>query len=258
MIHRIGLYDSGVGGLSVAREVRRALPRADMIYVADTCHVPYGGRPFSDIKAFSAGIGAFLMSRGIDLLIIACNVSSAVACGDLRNRYPGVPVVSMIEHGARAALEGRSVGILATEGTVKSGAYPAALRAMGFGGEVVQEACPEFVPLVEGSLLDTPECREACERHCSRVSHTDTVILGCTHYPLMGRRLRDCLPGCRIADPAVSVAESLSREESRGSGSLTCYTTGDRDSFEQTAALFVPGISAASVVWRDGCLEEDD
>ena len=129
---------------------------------------------------------------------------------------------------------------------------------MGFGGDIVQEACPEFVPLVEGRLLDTPECREACERHCSRVRHMDTVILGCTHYPLMGDLLRDCLPGCRMADPAVSVAKALACEESRGTGSLTCYTTGDIKSFEQTASLFVSGISAKSAVWRDGRLEKDD
>ncbi|MBQ9358573.1 MAG: glutamate racemase [Abditibacteriota bacterium] len=257
MITKIGLYDSGVGGLSVACAVRRTLPMADMVYVADTCHVPYGGRPFSDIRAFSRGISAFLVSKNVDMLIIACNVSSAVACAELRSAYPDIPVLSMIENGVSACGGYSAVGILATEGTVKSGAYPAALREAGFEGEVIQEACPEFVPLVERGLMDDPVCREACRKRCGAVKGAPAVILGCTHYPLMLPAIREFLPGSEIIDPAVALARSLEGAPCQGSGSFRCYTTGSRLQFERTASLFVKGISARELAWREGVLEEN-
>ncbi len=242
----------------MVRAIRRALPGADMVYTGDTCHVPYGEKPFSEILEYSRGISAFLAGKDIDALVIACNVSSAVACGYLRETYPGMPVISMIECGAALCGGSGSVGVLATEGTVKSGAYPAALSAAGFRGAVAQEACPEFVPIVEGNLLGTAFCREACRRHCQKVAGADTVILGCTHYPLMLEAIREFLPKSRIADPAEEAARRLLEIGAEGGGRLEAYTTGDREQFEKTASLFVPGIKARRLVWKEGRLEEDN
>ena len=255
MIKKIGLYDSGVGGLSVVSAVRKSLPQADLIYAADTYHVPYGGRPFEEIMAFSEGISRFLVSKGADAIIIACNVSSAVAASSLRKIY-SIPIFSMIEFGAKAAAAAAasSIGILATEGTVKSEAYPKNLRALGFEGQIIQEACPEFVPFVESGAVNSSQCAEVCRKHCKAVAEADTIILGCTHYPFLSHIIKNILPCCKIIDPAVSLADALPKV--CGSGSLKCWTTGTREKFEKSAGVFVSGITAEELVWEGGELFE--
>ncbi|HHV62972.1 MAG TPA: glutamate racemase [Firmicutes bacterium] len=215
------MYDSGVGGLTVLKEIYRELPEERIIYYGDTARVPYGGRPASEIKRFAREIISFLRAQGVKMVVVACNTSSALALDEARMLFK-MPILGMIEPGVRAAVKesrrGR-IGIIATEGTVRSGAYEAAIRRLMPGAQVVSQACPLLVPLVEAGKTDSPETVAALEGYLEgpRSFGVDTLILGCTHYPYLTRTIRAILgPGVSIVDPARHVAlevkEVLARE----------------------------------------------
>jgi glutamate racemase len=206
----IGIRDSGVGGLTVARCIHQALPHARLLYFADTAHVPYGERTPEEVRHFALSISRFLIKHGAQLVVFACNTSSAYALDEARATLP-VPVVGMIEPGARAAIEtspsGR-IGVIATQATVQSGVYSQWIKQLRPDAVPHEIGCPEFVPLVESEKTNTQAARTASRKYLQPLlqAGVDTLILGCTHYPLLLPVLREAAPQMRFVDPAEAVA----------------------------------------------------
>ncbi|QYR23327.1 glutamate racemase [Paenibacillus sp. sptzw28] len=185
----IAILDSGVGGLTVVREVMRQLPREKIIYFGDTARTPYGPRPAEEVTRFTREIVDYLVQFRPKMIVIACNTATAVALDDIRSRV-AIPVVGVIHPGARAA-NGRTqtgiVGVIGTEGTIRSGAYEQALKQLSPNIEVISLACPRFVPLVEQGNFRSQETYETVSASLEplRSRKLDTLILGCTHYPFL-------------------------------------------------------------------------
>lgn len=186
------MFDSGVGGLTVARAVLNQLPGEQILYIGDTAHSPYGPRPIEEVRRLALGVMDELVDSGVKMLVIACNTASAAVLHDARSRYTqgkGVPVVEVIHPAARAAARvthnGR-IGLIATQGTVDSRAYADALGAVP-GVELLSVACPRFVELAERGVTTGPEVMATAEEYLvpMREAGVDTLILGCTHYPLL-------------------------------------------------------------------------
>ncbi len=212
---RIGIFDSGVGGLTVQRALLEAVPGADTIYLGDTARVPYGTKSAATVTAYSIRNARVLQERGIDLLVVACNTASAVALPALRAALP-VPVLGVVEPGARAAAaasrSGR-IGVIGTAGTIGSGAYQAAILALRADALVVARACPLFVPLAEEGWTDPDDevVRGVVRRYLDPLAaeRIDTLVLGCTHYPLLKAAIAAALPGVRLVDSAETVAAEV-------------------------------------------------
>jgi glutamate racemase len=221
-VPRIGIFDSGVGGLTVQRAVLDLLPGADTVYLGDTARVPYGTKSPETVTQYSLRNARFLARHRIDLLIVACNTASAVALPALRAELE-VPVVGVVEPGARvAARASRSgrIGVIGTQGTVASGAYQAAIRRERPDAEVIARACPLFVPLAEEGWVDPADevVRGTVRRYLAaiRAAAVDTLVLGCTHYPLLQPAIAQELPGVVLIDSARAVAMEV-REQFGGS-----------------------------------------
>ncbi|MCE5321963.1 glutamate racemase [bacterium] len=213
----IGVFDSGLGGLSVAAKIMEAYPKEQIVYFADNAHVPYGERPLDEIRGFALDITAHLITKGAKTVVMACNMSSAVALEASQNRFPDVPILGVIEPGAKAAIgvAGEApIGVLATSGTVKSGAYEKSIHKLDSQKKVIQQACPEFVPLVESGRADSEEAEAAARDYVAPLigEGCRTIILGCTHYPFLRRAIesaagRDII----IVDPAVETTQTLGK-----------------------------------------------
>jgi glutamate racemase len=249
----IGVFDSGVGGLTVVSQILKILPTESVLYLADTVHVPYGERPLDEIRSFALDITGFLRSLGAKMVVMACNMSSAVALGASREAFPDIPVLGVIGPGSRAAarLAGdRPVGVLATTGTVSSHAYSAAVAAAKPGTAVFEQACPRFVPLVENGDADSPGAYEAAREYVQPLlqAGVGTIILGCTHYPFLASAIAAAAgPSIRIVDPAeetvAEIANTLTERSIqaplRPGSEHKFYCTGDRDSFARIGGRFL-------------------
>jgi glutamate racemase len=260
----IGFFDSGVGGLTVLREVLRRLPSESTIYLGDNARTPYGPRSDEEVIRFSTECLDELAARNVKAIVVACNTSSAVALADLRRRYD-LPILGVVRPGAAAAAlttRNRRVGVIATQATVRSRAYFQAIKDENPFIEVYEHATPELVPLVEAGFLDGPVAEAAVERAIAplvgetdgagdsvfprgRSGRIDTLLLGCTHYPLLAPIIeRLAGPGIAVIDSASATASSLaSLLEVEGltapSGATASHiqlTTGDLDAFRRTAA----------------------
>lgn len=272
MKHRdapIGVFDSGLGGLTVVRQIRALLPEESVLYVADQAHVPYGGRALTEVRRFALGISRALYVAGCKAIVMACNISSATALSTVQQEYPDIPVLGVIAPGACVATRrtrNRRIGVLATEGTVRSRAYRHALQACGPDLEVVEVACPAFVPLVESGALDTPETLQAAVQYLSPLcmADVDTVILGCTHYPFLLPVLQRVAPHLTFVDPAHATVEWLRQFLAqhracapRRVRANLLVTTGDPEAFQRQVARLFPGgdWQVASARWSsDGTL----
>ena len=213
---RIGIFDSGVGGLTVQRAVLDALPGADTLYLGDTARVPYGTKSAETVTQYSLRNARFLARHGIDLLVVACNTASAVALPALRAEL-AIPVLGVVEPGARVAARasrtGR-IGVIGTQGTVASGAYQAAIRRERPDAEVIARACPLFVPLAEEGWTDPRDeivrgVVAALPRAARARPGVDTLVLGCTHYPLLEAAIAAELPGVALVDSAEAIAAEV-------------------------------------------------
>ena len=250
----IGVFDSGVGGLSVVRRLRELLPNETLVYLADQAHVPYGGRDLSQVHDFACGISAALIGAGCKAIVMACNVSSAVALEAVQEAHPTVPIVGVITPGVEAALQAveppGNIGVLATEGTAKSGAYLRAILNIRPSADVVTVTCPRFVPLIEAGLENSEEARQAVREYLVQMlaENVDAVILGCTHYPFLLPLLQAEAPQLRFIDPAYQTAAAL--QERLGLSDLLCemapgvirflYTTGrDVNDFDKACERFL-------------------
>ncbi|MBI4059847.1 MAG: glutamate racemase [Elusimicrobia bacterium] len=212
----IGVFDSGLGGLTVLKALARLMPEESLIYFGDTAHVPYGSKSPEAIARFSSEIAEFLAGRGIKLLVVACNTSSALALPAIR-AAARIPVIGVIEPGARGALaasRGGRIGVIGTEATVKSGAYVEAIKALKKDARVTSAACPLFVPLVEEGWWSGEVPSAVARRYLAPLkrARVDTVILGCTHYPYLKRVLAEALDArVRLIDSAEETAREAER-----------------------------------------------
>ena len=213
----IGVFDSGVGGLTVVRALMERLPLESIVYFGDTARVPYGVKSVATIEHFTAQITDFLLKRDVKMLIIACNTMAAVAAEVVHRLACGIPVLDVIEAGARAAVStstGRRIGVIGTPTTINSNAYARRMHELDPSVRVYSQACPLFVPLVEEGWLDHPVTRLTAQEYLRPVlaEEVDSLVLGCTHYPLLKPLLRDVAgSGVRLIDSAVTTAELAAR-----------------------------------------------
>lgn len=210
----IGVFDSGVGGLTVAREIMRQLPEESMIYFGDTARVPYGTKSKDTIIRYSRQIVNFLLSKGVKAVVIACNTASALAIAELQQEYI-VPIIGMVQPGAIAAMQAtknNNIGIIGTNATIKSGQYSKCLRKLNPKVTVVTKACPLFVPLVEEGLIDDRITEDMVSRYLREFKQyeIDSLILGCTHYPLLINPIQNFVGDqVTLVNPAYEVAKTL-------------------------------------------------
>lgn len=210
----IGVFDSGIGGLTVLREIKALLPGEATIYLGDTARVPYGTKSRETVTGYSVENTAFLITRGIKMLVIACNTASAYAIEELRKKLI-MPIVGVVEPGAKAAVEATkkgSIGVIGTEGTVKSRAYTAAIKAIDAKITVYEQACPLLVPLVEEGIIKGEIARLAVRRYLAgfKDKAIDTLVLGCTHYPLLKKVISEVVGSdVRLIDSAESTAKEV-------------------------------------------------
>lgn len=253
----IGVFDSGVGGLTVARAIIDLLPNESLVYLGDGAHFPYGPRSVDEIRGFALDIAAYLVERGVKMLVIACNSIEVSAIGDIAASH-GVPVVGVVNPGARAAVAAtRSglIGVIGTEATIATGAYD---RAIGSSARSHHAACPAFVEHVERGDTTSDELREAARRYLAPLKEVgiDTLILGCTHYPLLSGLLQmelgpDVVLVSSAEETAKDVYATLTRadllREDPDPPHHAFLTTGDADRFRDLAQIFLGGHELAAV-----------
>src|SRR5262249_37577980 len=246
----IGVFDSGFGGLTVLRELRKALPGADYLYFGDTAHLPYGAKSVRTVAKYAIASAHFLEQHGIEMLVVACNTATALALDDIRAAV-NVPVVGVVEPGSERAAQisrTKNVAVIATEATVSSHAYRKALQRLGL--EATETACPLFVPLVEEGWVEHPVTERVAHIYTDEVFHdgardADVLLLGCTHYPLIRPLLRRIVPTrVEIVDSAestaASVAAMLGKDCGQGKpGSLRCYATDSTEKFARLGSRFL-------------------
>ncbi|MCF2707143.1 glutamate racemase [Arcanobacterium haemolyticum] len=250
----IGIFDSGVGGLTVARAIIDQLPDESITYIGDTAHSPYGPRPIAEVRSFALDIMDRLVDSGVKMLVIACNSASAAVLADARERYErpyGIPVIEVIHpavrRAARATRSGR-IGVIGTQATIGSGAYADAFAAAP-GLELTMAACPRFVEFVESGITVGPEVREVAEEYLEpiKAAQVDTLVLGCTHYPLLAGVI-----GLVMGDDVtlVSSSDETARDVYRhlsdkdlfappGSATQSFFATGDPTRFGELARRFL-------------------
>lgn len=247
----IGVFDSGVGGLTVVKEISRYLPKERIIYLGDTARVPYGSRSPETIVRYSRDNARFLMERGIKLLVVACNTASSVALDYLKKILP-IQVVGVVEPGARRALEitrsGR-IGVIGTEATIKSRSYEKAITKLDGKAQVFAKPCPLFVPLVEEGMIENSITYSVAEYYLKdlKSKRIDTLVLGCTHYPVLKRVIQDVMGGSvTLVDSAEEVAKvvtSLLQKNGLNSrnkkGSIKYYVTDAPEKFKKLGRIFL-------------------
>jgi glutamate racemase len=248
----IGVFDSGVGGLSVLHHIRQALPSDRLIYVADSGHVPYGDKSTAYIEQRSQTLARFLIEQGADAIVIACNTATAAAVSGLRAQFD-IPIVGMepAVKPAVAATRGGVVGVLATTGTLESARFAALLEKYAGDVEIVTQGCPGLVEQVERGELHSAQTRELIERYTAPLlaRGADTVILGCTHYPFLAALIHDVVGNSvALIDTGAAVARQLQRRvqaelagRTSGGASAQFYTSGDAASASRIM----------SILWRE-------
>ena len=213
----LGVFDSGIGGLTVARAVFERLPHESVIYFGDTARVPYGPKSPDTVRRYAGEILTYLLGREVKALVVACNTISAQALDYLAERSP-VPLVGVIEPGARAAVDATrsgTIGVIGTAGTIASGAYERAIKRLRPGAAVCARACPLFVPVVEEGWFDHPATELIAREYLEplRRAGVDVVVLGCTHYPLLKPLLARVLgPDVRLVDSAEETARVVAQD----------------------------------------------
>jgi len=259
----IGVFDSGIGGLTVLKELVAALPTEDFIYLGYTARLPYGTKSNEVIIRYSRENTEFLLAKGIKLLVVACNTASAVALGEI-GRDTIVPVIGVIEPGARAAIavsRSGKIGVIGTEATIASGAYTRAIQQLRPGVEIYTRACPLLVPLIEEGWTDNEIAERTVAYYLEslKASGIDTLLLGCTHYPLMRDLFRRVLgPGVRIVDSATATAAAVAERLAdlrlmrlRGMGSQSFFVTETPDRFVKVGRRFLgPQVESAVRIER--------
>jgi glutamate racemase len=256
----IGIFDSGVGGTTVLRQLHDLLPNHDLLYLADQARCPYGARPVAELRALSAANTRWLLAHGAGLIVVACNTASAAALHWLRHTFPGTPVVGMVPAVYPAVAQTRSgvVGVLATPATIEGELLDEVVMRWAGATQVVRQACPGLVEQIEAGALDAPATAVLLGRYLRPLlaAGADTIVLGCTHYPFLAHQLQQIAgPDVAIIDAAPAVARQAARVlYERGlagsgeprAGSITYATTGDCAAFVRLLGQL--GLPAGAVV----------
>ena len=258
----IGIFDSGLGGLTVAHAIFERLPYESTVYFGDTARVPYGPKSPDTVRRYSLEIMRWLLEQGVKAIVVACNTSTAHALDALQKECP-VPVLGVIEPGARAAVAasgGQPIGVIGTAGTIKSGAYERAIRILAPEVEIASRACPLFVPLVEEGWLNHPATELVAEEYLAPVRgrNVTTLVLGCTHYPLLKPLLQEVIGvGVQLIDSAAETAKALEKvllgtELNAAAGEAVLHrfcVSDDPDRFRRVGGAFLGSrVSDAEVV----------
>lgn len=227
----IGVFDSGVGGLTVAREIQQQLPGVTMIYFGDTARTPYGNKSQKTIIRYSLENTDFLLKKGAKMIVVGCNTASALAADELRKKHPEVPILEVIMPAVKRAVavtKKKRIGVIGTRGTIGSGIYEKKIKELDPAMEVFSVACPLFVPLVEENWLDRPETKMIVRKYLENLKNKDidTLILGCTHYPLL-KPIISAKMGKRVM--LVDSAEEVVKEIGNYEPSITNH--GDKSKF---------------------------
>jgi glutamate racemase len=248
----IGVFDSGMGGLTVLHECLVTMPHEDFVYLGDAARLPYGPRPLDEIRGFALEIARYLEAQGVKLILVACNAATSAALPELQEQI-GVPVVGVITPEAHAAVQAtrtRRIGLMATEATVAAGRYAELVHTLDAGVELFPVACPRLVPLIESEQPFGAETTEAVREYAAplKAAGADTVILGCTHYPLI-RPIFERVFGREVTlvfsaeETAREVVETLERKrignDARHEGRYRFLTTGDTDLFRRLGERFL-------------------
>ncbi len=269
----IGIFDSGVGGLTVYRALHEQLDNERFIYLGDTARVPYGTKSLATIERYAIENARFLETKGIKLLVVACNTASALALPAIR-RSVNVEVVGVIEPGAEAAVKASKtgrIGVIATEATIQSGAYKRAISAVDSSARVTMEACPLFVSLAEEGWAETEVARLVAVKYLDRIrnSGVDTLVLGCTHYPILRNVIQNVIGDVLLVDSGEAVASEVDallrkralcstlrfaadRERELCDDLDHFYVTDAADRFSRVAELFLgtaPSVLEAAELW---------
>jgi glutamate racemase len=257
----VGIFDSGVGGLTVVRAVRALMPAEDIVYLGDTARVPYGSKSPDTVIKYSLACARFLLRHEVKLLLIACNTASAHALSVLTETLP-VPVIGAVEPGARtahAASKSGHIGVIGTLGTIRSGAYERALRTLNHGATITGQACPLLVPLAEEGWTDDEIARSIARRYLVQLAAKDplidTLVLGCTHYPLMAGVLEAAAAEVfahpvTLVDSASAMAraaQAILAPATGKTGSLACHVT-DASRLDELGPRFLGETVAATTV----------
>ena len=251
----IGVFDSGVGGLTVAREIMRNLPKEDIVYFGDTARVPYGSKSKDNIIRYSRQIIHFLQTKGVKAIVIACNTASALALDTVKHEFD-IPIIGVVEPGARAALavtENKKIGVIGTEATVRSSMYEKIIKGINPEVSVIGKACPLFVPLVEEGFKKHQVTDEIIDYYLASLkqSDIDALILGCTHYPLLRSKIKEYVgEKISLVNPAYETAMDLKRilqemdmenpDIEGDHGSYSFYVSDAADKFKQFANSILP------------------
>ena len=251
----IGVFDSGVGGLTVAREIMRNLPKEDIVYFGDTARVPYGSKSKDNIIRYSRQIIHFLQTKGVKAIVIACNTASALALDTVKHEFD-IPIIGVVEPGARAALavtENKKIGVIGTEATVRSSMYEKIINGINPEVSVIGKACPLFVPLVEEGFKKHQVTDEIIDYYLASLkkSDIDALILGCTHYPLLRSKIKEYVgEKITLVNPAYETAMDLKRilqemdmenpDIEGDHGSYSFYVSDAADKFKQFANSILP------------------
>lgn len=236
----IGVFDSGVGGLSILKEIRRILPGEDLLYLADSAHCPYGTKPVPEIRARSLEVAAFLVESGVKAVVVACNSASVAGLDQVREAYPQIPIVGVepaLKPAHNQTRNGR-IGVLATSLTLKGDRFSLLVEKYGADVQVFTQPAPGLVELVENGELDTPEAEKLLRQYLTPLlkEQVDTLVLGCTHYPFLRETIEKiCGPSVTVIDTGLAVAKQTLRvlEQNRilnpktSGGKEAFYTSGD-------------------------------
>lgn len=247
----IGIFDSGVGGLTVLKEINKLLPKENLIYLGDTARVPYGIRSPETVIKYSLQCAEFLYKNGIKLLVVACNTSSSISLDVLRKNF-NIPVLGVIEPGAKTALrvtKNKKIGVIGTEATIQSNAYSVKIKNINPDATVISKSCPLFVPIVEEGIIEGNIADLIIERYLKEIKESgiDTLILGCTHYPLLKSAIKKYLNNINLVDSAEAIAkdvEELLREKKllnnqKSNATKLFHVTDSPDRFKKIGEIFL-------------------
>lgn len=247
----IGIFDSGIGGLTVLKEIAKLLPNENLIYLGDTARVPYGIRSAETVIKYSLECAFFLFRKEIKMLVVACNTSSSLSLEILKKKLP-IPVIGVIEPGVKAALKvtkNGKIGIIGTEATIQSEAYPKKIKSINPDIEVVSKACPLFVPLVEEGILEGKIAEMVVERYLKELKNSgiDTLVLGCTHYPLLKKTIQQYMGEIQLVDSAQEIAQEVKDllfrqkiiNKNSKAGAKTFYVTDSPERFKKIGEIFL-------------------
>ncbi len=248
----IGIFDSGVGGLTVFKEIRQLLPNENLIYFGDTARVPYGSKSPLVVQKYSLEIAKFLEMQNVKMIVIACNTASALALTTLRNEVR-IPVIGVIEPGVRAAIksaQNNSIAVIGTKATITSGAYQNRIQRLRSSIKVIAIPCPLFVPIVEENLMNTKIAKEALEMYLSDLKRTDikSIILACTHYPLLKNQISSFFDDkINLVDSAYETAKEVKETlearrittEQETPGKESFFVSDSPETFSNIAANFL-------------------